>query len=510
VGVLLHLDVKPSNVLLAADGTPMLLDFHLARPPVRPDDPAPDWLGGTPAYMAPEQRAAVHALADGRPLPAAVDAGADIYALGLLLHEALDGPGPSAAGAATPRLDRLNPAVSRGLADLVAKCLADDPRRRYASAADLASDLRRHIQDLPLQGVRNRWGERWQKWCRREPRGLRHIVTSAGLLAVAVVAVSISWVAMHKWQQADTGMKQAEARERAVTEYREAVRNLHELAAQLRFASADPQLLAGPANAGLDARCRSAWEQRRAILDRLEVEPMTEQTAIQTDLLDLALLWADRLMRLGTPAARQEATRVRDEANALPQPTDPPARHYIQGRSYYQADRLARADEEFRAALRLDPHGLRAHFYHGICAYHRRKYEEAILAFTACAALAPEPNQVARCLYNRAMAAAADGRTARALADYDLALEYDPGLGVAALNRAWLEYQAQRYAEALADLRRAEERGANPTAVCYTRAVVQEARGDWAAARASAEDALRHDPAHAEARSLRDRLRPLR
>jgi tetratricopeptide (TPR) repeat protein len=502
---LVHLDVKPSNVLLAADGTPMQLDFHLARPPLRADGPAPEWLGGTPAYMAPEQRAAVHALAEGRPLPGGVGAGADVYALGLLLHEALGGAGPHPAGTAAPRLDRLNPAVSRGLADLVAKCLADDPRRRYDSAADLAGDLRRHALDLPLQGVHNRWGERWQKWRRREPRGLRRAVAAIALL---LVAAGVTWVAVRGWRDADAGMKQA----RAAADYADAVRELHRIATRLRFASADARLPAGAADTDLDARCRSVWERRLAVLDRLGAEPPDEQTAIRTDLLDLGLLWADQPGRRVTPdgasGAGQDASRGPDEVQTLPEPTDPPGRHYALGRSYYQAGDLARADGEFRAALRLDPHCLWSHFYHGICAYRRRQYEEAVLAFTACVALAPAPDQAAQHLYNRARAAAAAGRPEQALADYNLALEYDPGLADAALNRAALKYRAHLYAEALTDLRRAQEGGANPATVCYNRALVQEAQGEHAAALASAEDALRHDPAHAEARRLRDRLRP--
>jgi hypothetical protein len=58
---LVHLDLKPSNILLAADGTPMLLDFHLSQPPIRPTEASKRWLGGTPKYMSPEQRVAMTA-----------------------------------------------------------------------------------------------------------------------------------------------------------------------------------------------------------------------------------------------------------------------------------------------------------------------------------------------------------------------------------------------------------------------------------------------------------------
>ncbi len=214
---LVHLDVKPSNILLAADGQPMLLDFHLARAPLVVGGPVPEYLGGTLTYMSPEQRAALDAVEAGQPVPAGVDGRSDVYSLGLVLHEALGGmPGA--------RLDRCNPAVSRGLADIIRKCLADEPQARYAEAGQLAHDLRCHLADLPLRGVRNRsLGERWRKLRRRRPQLLRLAALTVAVflagLAVALVTLqhfgaarAEAWALLERGQELRERGQNAEAR----------------------------------------------------------------------------------------------------------------------------------------------------------------------------------------------------------------------------------------------------------------------------------------------------------
>jgi serine/threonine protein kinase len=125
----LHLDVKPGNILLAADGQPMLLDFHLARGPVAAGGPPPDWFGGTAGYMPPEQEAAIHCVRSATPLEAAVDGRAGVYALGAVLYEALAGHAPGPRPGAR-QLRRANPSVAVSLADLVTRCLDPAPARR--------------------------------------------------------------------------------------------------------------------------------------------------------------------------------------------------------------------------------------------------------------------------------------------------------------------------------------------------------------------------------------------
>jgi serine/threonine protein kinase len=167
----LHLDIKPSNILLADDGQPMLLDFHLARGPLFSGGHPPDALGGTRGYMSPEQALAMIALGEGREVPATVDGRSDVYSLGVVLFEALAGfPPPFTKGIAACLL-RGNSRIGRGLSQIVGKCLAHDPLDRYADAGALAADLRRLLGDLPLQGVpcrrpSLRWLSAW-----RRPRG---------------------------------------------------------------------------------------------------------------------------------------------------------------------------------------------------------------------------------------------------------------------------------------------------------------------------------------------------
>jgi serine/threonine protein kinase len=140
-----HCDLKPSNVLLDAQGAPVVSDFGLARLPA--DAAGPDGPGriiGTPAYMAPEQMSG-----DSPPTPAA-----DVWALGVMLYEALAGRRPF--GGATLAdlqhalsheeplpLEQLCPEVGPGLGEVCRRCLAKDPARRYPSAAEFADELRR-------------------------------------------------------------------------------------------------------------------------------------------------------------------------------------------------------------------------------------------------------------------------------------------------------------------------------------------------------------------------------
>jgi serine/threonine protein kinase/tetratricopeptide (TPR) repeat protein len=498
---LVHLDLKPSNVLLAADGQPMLLDFHLAREPIRPESECPPWLGGTPAYMSPEQRAAVLAVQQGRRVPGPVDGRSDVYSLGVVLDEALGGDLPGPDGRRRP-LRRRNPQVSVGLAEVVGKCLAGDPADRYPTAAALAADLRRHLADLPLAGVRNRSSaERWRKWRRRRPHGLAVAGMLLAVLAAsgAVTLGAVGHVARQAEQaraalndaqaQADRGEWEAAVgtlqrglaaarglpfrrdladelgrrlqlaeQARADADRAAAARELHRLADRLRFLyGAEPRN--GEGLGGLEARCRTFWEDRGRVVERLRpASGAALEPPVRDDLLDVGIVWADLQVRLapaeGKETARHRALTVLDEAEALCGPSPVldaerplhagtgPARccqgrapdtvweHWALGRALLRSGELDRAAAELDRAVRLQPQGLWPNFYRGLCAYRRRRYEEAVTAYSVCVGAAPEP---AVCFYNRALACAALGRTEQARRDYDQALRLDPTL-TAALN----------------------------------------------------------------------------
>jgi serine/threonine protein kinase/Flp pilus assembly protein TadD len=353
---LVHLDLKPSNVLFTADRQPMLLDFHLAREPVRAGDPGARF-GGTPGYMSPEQKRAMAAVKEGNPVPETIDGRSDIYSLGLLLYEALGGDLPGEHQSLFLPLRRSNPAVSPGLSDILAKCLAAQPEDRYQDAGTLAADLWAHLNDMPLKGVANRSiAERFAKLRRRQPHLLRFVGLIGAIVIVTAAAVTIFGMNVnHRVNEAraalDEGRKLTKAGRyadsiaalkrgaaqlenlpwnRALKQHLrdclaaaargQAAQGLHETADRFRllygvdfFPSAKLQTL--------EVRCRAFWDKRDLILDRLgkELEPDVEQR-LRLDLLDLAILGADLRVRLAGDqerAARQGALQMLSEAEAL-------------------------------------------------------------------------------------------------------------------------------------------------------------------------------------------------
>jgi eukaryotic-like serine/threonine-protein kinase len=239
---LVHLDVKPSNVLLAADGQPMLLDFHLASEPIAAGSIVRERLGGTWQYMSNEHKAAMKASREGQAIAEAVDARSDCFGLGALLYEGLSGSKPT-MGWRIAELRSKNPEVSDGLADVLAKCLADKATDRYDNLEALAIDLRSHLSNLPLRGVHNRSVvERWTKWRRRQPQAVPIAALGCALLFAILGSLSFWWSnVQHNIRRAEQAIGQLptsttqETNELRLSNLREALRGLEGVPGQAQL-----------------------------------------------------------------------------------------------------------------------------------------------------------------------------------------------------------------------------------------------------------------------------------
>jgi len=182
-----HRDVKPANVLIEPDGTPIVLDFGMAR--ADEDDLGLTMTGelaGTPLYMAPEQVAAK---------ARTVDARTDVYALGVTLYEAVTGVRPFGGQSMRELLDaitehdppppsRHNRHVPHDLDVVLEKAMEKDPGRRYRTAADFADDLGRVRARAPVLARRAGPALRVRRWMQRNPVAMAFLGLAAGALAV--------------------------------------------------------------------------------------------------------------------------------------------------------------------------------------------------------------------------------------------------------------------------------------------------------------------------------------
>src|SRR6185437_599763 len=189
----LHRDLKPSNILIDADDRVRITDFGLAkRVQSNRDLTSSGQVLGTPSYMSPEQAAAQRAM---------VGPASDVYSLGTILYELLTGRPPFRSENVgetlrqvqqeqpiRPRL--LDSKLPRDLETICLKCLEKEPRRRYASAQQLADELGRFLRGeiilaRPIGPLSRTW-----RWCRRKPL-VATLSAVSGLAIAATLAVLI-------------------------------------------------------------------------------------------------------------------------------------------------------------------------------------------------------------------------------------------------------------------------------------------------------------------------------
>ncbi|HEY1068136.1 MAG TPA: protein kinase, partial [Pirellulales bacterium] len=192
----LHRDLKPSNILLDGAGRPQITDFGVAKELF--GEPRGTTIGrvvGTPAYMPPEQAGGQKHL---------MGPASDVYSLGAMLYELLAGRPPFQAANALDVFTQIksadplpptlfNPKTPPDLQTICLKCLAKEPRRRYATAKDLADDLRRFLAGEPILARPMRVWERAIQWAQRRPAA----AACVGMAVSALICVNLSFVWYH-------------------------------------------------------------------------------------------------------------------------------------------------------------------------------------------------------------------------------------------------------------------------------------------------------------------------
>jgi serine/threonine-protein kinase len=221
---IMHLDLKPANIMLGDYDETLVVDWGLAGPfsqhgaertedketlvPVAGEDEASRQMGhasGTPAYMSPEQAAGRWDL---------IGPASDIYSLGATLYAVLTGRAPLPAndpGGECPAPRQVKSAVPPALEAVCLKAMARRREDRYASVVDLAAEVEHWLADEPVRAYREPWRARLGRWARRH----RTLVASGFLLlATVVVALAVGLAIVNAERRQTEQARAAEARRR--------------------------------------------------------------------------------------------------------------------------------------------------------------------------------------------------------------------------------------------------------------------------------------------------------
>jgi serine/threonine protein kinase len=265
----IHRDLKPENIMVDDLGVVYVMDWGLAKVLTEEagdnqSDSGRTRAGavmGTPAYMSPEQ-ASGHADTSDRQT--------DVFSLGVMLYEILTGTNPFRGETAVesmkgvmyhdPEPPRVrNRRVDRTLSAITMKAIAKDPFRRYRSAVELADDIQRHREFLPVSAIEPTLRERFSNWSHRRPRLAASAATLSAVLVLALLVTGYQ-AAMETAMVARAHGLIDETEER-ISHLRAALESQEETLA--RTAAGPERLQAEARRADLEAQLEEAVDERR-------------------------------------------------------------------------------------------------------------------------------------------------------------------------------------------------------------------------------------------------------
>ncbi|MCC8179387.1 MAG: protein kinase [Planctomycetes bacterium] len=360
-----HLDLKPQNVKLGPFGEVYVLDWGFAT---RAED-NPKLVAGTPLYIAPER------FSPGKP-----DARCDIYSLGVMLYRILVNQLPRDVGKTSFRELRRrihefpivpprkrDPSLPRDLEAIVMKALAENPAERYQSVGDLAGDLERFLDIMPVTAYREGWYGRAIKFTRRH----RSTVVAGLVMLIAVgLTAGMSVRAKRLAVQAEEAERRVQEEQRRVEEER-----LNRERANLQLIMAEEAQKRADEQRRMLLRRRAAarlpLEKGKDIMNKSQAAVLKERDkARKLQLIQPAL----DLFSQALDILEEDGTESPDAAEA----------YYERARAYEQAREVAKAKEDYIRAFQRDESYIMARYYLGLLYFNQeRNVQKALAEFAA-------------------------------------------------------------------------------------------------------------------------------